>query len=233
MGRPFNGGSSPTDDPAQLRPANEEGSTEDESEEGGEGQEWILTGVEEWEDPSGGTLTEIHRAAEEGDTAALPALLDALSVSVDTLGPDSDTALHLAALYGHADCVRLLLDHGATASVRDEDGGVALHDAAAGGYTNICLMLLDADAACVNMRDDEGDTPLHNAARGGHEEVARLLVARGADATLKNEEALALLMGFTVPLQEFKTPAALADRGTPMRQFLQDLERQAAEPAPS
>lgn len=48
-------------------------------------------------------------------------------------GPDNDTALHLAALYGHAECVRLLLEHGATASVPDEDGGLALHDAAAGG----------------------------------------------------------------------------------------------------
>ena len=54
-------------------------------------------------------------------------------------------------------------------------------------YSDICQMLLDADASCVNVADNEGDTPLHNAARGGHEEVARLLVARGADATLKNE----------------------------------------------
>jgi ankyrin repeat protein len=45
-------------------------------------------------------------------------------------GADSDTALHLSALYGHADCVRLLLDSGARAEVADADGALPLHDAA-------------------------------------------------------------------------------------------------------
>lgn len=37
-------------------------------------------------------------------------------------GADSDTPLHLAALYGHAECVRLLLERGARADVADSDG---------------------------------------------------------------------------------------------------------------
>lgn len=45
-------------------------------------------------------------------------------------GEDSDTAIHLAALYGHADCVRVLLEAGARADVADADGALPLHDAA-------------------------------------------------------------------------------------------------------
>ncbi len=45
-------------------------------------------------------------------------------------GADSDTAIHLAALYGHIECVRLLLDNGARADVADADGALPLHDAA-------------------------------------------------------------------------------------------------------
>ena len=49
-------------------------------------------------------------------------------------GPDGDTALHLACLYGHLGCARALLDAGADADIiNEEDGSTALHDAAAGG----------------------------------------------------------------------------------------------------
>lgn len=85
-------------------------------------------------------------------------------------GADSDTAIHLAALYGHAECVRLLLQRGARADVADADGALPLHDAAAGGYLDICTMLLDAAPLTIDRGDSEGDTALHNAARGRCEE---------------------------------------------------------------
>jgi ankyrin repeat protein len=81
-------------------------------------------------------------------------------------GADSDTAIHLAALYGHTECVRLLLERGARADVADADGALPLHDAAAGGYAAICGLLLDAAPGCTDRGDAEGDTPLHNVRRG-------------------------------------------------------------------
>lgn len=44
--------------------------------------------------------------------------------SLAVQGADSDTPLHLAALYGHAECVRLLLERGARADVADSDGAL-------------------------------------------------------------------------------------------------------------
>ena len=52
-------------------------------------------------------------------------------------GSEGDTALHLAALYGHEACVRVLLAHGARVDAADEEGALPLHDAAAGGYHSI------------------------------------------------------------------------------------------------
>ncbi|PRW56241.1 ankyrin domain isoform A [Chlorella sorokiniana] len=190
--------------------------TESSSDEEG----WVAEGSDddneegEWQDPTGGALTAVFEAAEAGDVDELQEALGRLDVSIDTRGEDSDTAIHLAALYGHSECVRVLLAAGARADVADADGALPLHDAAAGGYVDICTMLLDAvGPSTIDRGDSEGDTPLHNAARGGHDAVVQLLLERGADATLQNDE--------------FKTPGQLAERGTPARQLLEEAQRQA------
>jgi len=45
----------------------------------------------------------------------------------------------------------------------------------------------------VNARDKEGDTALHDAARFGHAEVVRLLVAGGADLSIRNNAGFTAL----------------------------------------
>jgi ankyrin repeat protein len=170
-------------------------------------------GVEElWEDPStDDCLTSVFEAAEAGDADCLLRMIPHLDVSIDTWGPDSDSALHLAALYGHEECVQVLLSAGALPSVVDCDGAVPLHDAAAGGYTSICEMLLAATAPeerDVNRQDAEGDSPLHNAARGGHLDTCTVLVTLGADPTMRNAEG--------------KTPAMVAGGG-PVANMLEGL----------
>ncbi|KAJ6699221.1 hypothetical protein OIU79_012476 [Salix purpurea] len=75
---------------------------------------------------------------------------------------------------------------------KDEDGAIPLHDACAGGFTEIVQVLLNSasSAECVKRMletvDDEGDTPLHHAARGEHADVIRLLLASGASVTTPN-----------------------------------------------
>ncbi|KAF6264846.1 ankyrin repeat-containing domain protein [Scenedesmus sp. NREL 46B-D3] len=146
---------------------------------------------DEWVDPSGGVLVNIFAACEGGSMEQLGVNIQELrdtQYTVDTPGPDGDTALHLACLYGHQQCVELLLREGATADpVNPEDGTTPLHDAAAGGYAGIVQMLLErAGPGNVGLQDSDGDTPLHNAARGGHLAVVQQLLAAGAAPSVIN-----------------------------------------------
>eukprot|EP00882_Tetradesmus_deserticola_P008783 GHRQ01009263.1.p1 GENE.GHRQ01009263.1~~GHRQ01009263.1.p1 ORF type:complete len:250 (+),score=113.48 GHRQ01009263.1:212-961(+) len=146
---------------------------------------------DEWVDPSGGVLVNIFAACEEGSTEQLAVNMQELKgtqYTVDVPGPDGDTALHLACLYGHQQCVELLLQAGATASpVNPEDGTTPLHDAAAGGYAGIVQLLLEkADPGSIGLQDSDGDTPLHNAARGGHLAVVQQLLTAGAAPSVVN-----------------------------------------------
>lgn len=80
------------------------------------------------------------------------------------------TALHMAALNGHADCVLLLLDLMANVSaVTQQDatvldligpGSTALHFAACGGNTYCCQILISRGASC-DAQNANGWTPLH------------------------------------------------------------------------
>ncbi|KAL6133462.1 hypothetical protein ACLB2K_065697 [Fragaria x ananassa] len=100
--------------------------------------------------------------------------------------------LHLACLYGKLSCVQLLLERGANLEAKDEDGAIPLHDACAGGYTEIVQLLMNSanDTECVKRMleavDAEGDTPLHHAARGEHADIIRLLLTSGASPTKAN-----------------------------------------------
>ncbi len=215
MGVPFEGADAPPPPPREGDATSSSSGSENEG-----AAAWELgvgSDSEPWEDPSaGGALALVLRAAEHGDAAVLAQLLPELDVSVDAPGPDSDRAIHLAALYGHAECARVLLAAGARADVADDDGSWPAHDAAAGGYFEILRLLLDAAPAGVGPADAEGDTPLHNAARGGSLEAARLLLERGANARAANAAG--------------EAPAALAAPGSELRAA---LEAAAAEQAAS
>lgn len=102
-------------------------------------------------------------------------------------GPDGDTALHLAAVYGQASCVQALLENGADPTVEDHGNALALHDAASGGHLACARLLLSAAPGTVNAVDDDGDTPMHNAARADQPDMVSLLLCRGADAGLCNK----------------------------------------------
>ncbi|GBF91034.1 hypothetical protein Rsub_03889 [Raphidocelis subcapitata] len=129
---------------------------------------------EEWRDPSDGLLSAAFAACEAGAAAELAPLLPRLAEggwSLDTPGPDGDTALHVAALYGSAACAGALLAAGARVdALNPEDGTSALHDAAAGGYTAILEALARAARRQLAPLDGGG---------GGGEGAAAAAAAAG------------------------------------------------------
>lgn len=97
------------------------------------------------------------------------------------------TALEVAVVQGRPECVRLLLDAGA--SVRLGGGGernafsVIYFRSPAAGAGEIVAML-KAAGADLNAHDPRGSTPLSLATYCGNEEVVRALLSNGADVNM-------------------------------------------------
>jgi uncharacterized protein len=105
---------------------------------------------------------------------------DALSART----PEGFTALHLAAFFGGAPAVRVLLAAGAPADAdADNERSVRpLHSATASRDHDAVRALLEAGAD-PNVRQQGGYTPLLQAAHADDPELAELLLAHGADRT--------------------------------------------------
>ncbi|KAJ1559955.1 hypothetical protein HK405_008770 [Cladochytrium tenue] len=107
-------------------------------------------------------------------------LLTALGVSVNARGDSyvrENTALHMAALNGHANVVTLLIDLEADLNAVNLDGNTPLHLASEVGATDVVAQLL-AGGAAVDSRNRSQATPIHLAAANGNlVSVARLLDA--------------------------------------------------------
>lgn len=70
-------------------------------------------------------------------------------------------------------------------------------------HVDIAALLIKFDA-CVNATDKWAFTPLHEAAQKGRTQLCALLLAHGADPTLRNQEGQSALDLVTVRLCPFK-----------------------------
>jgi ankyrin repeat protein len=131
---------------------------------------------------------DVHAAAKNGDTDEVAALLSMDNRLTRTFDADGWSPLHLAAHYGHADVVSLLLHNNAPVDLRSANqmANTALHAALAGRRANVVPVLLDAGAD-VNARQHGGWTALHAAAANGDRALVELLLSRGADAAIAND----------------------------------------------
>uniref|UniRef100_A0A8D3CGR9 Ankyrin repeat domain 52 n=1 Tax=Scophthalmus maximus TaxID=52904 RepID=A0A8D3CGR9_SCOMX len=84
------------------------------------------------------------------------------------------SALMLATLGRHTDCVHILLEKGANADAADIKGFTALHRAMLDSED--CVSALLEHGASALCRDSQGRTPLHLAASCGHTELLRSLL---------------------------------------------------------
>ncbi|XP_069701751.1 golgin subfamily A member 6-like protein 24 isoform X6 [Periplaneta americana] len=146
----------------------------------------ILANLEQKDSQS---RTELHRAAERGDTHRVQLLLDAGSL-VNAEDRNGRTPLWLAACEGRQDACRVLLAAGSRLDLKSRPSGrTALHAAAAGGHRAVCELLL---AAGARPSEPDGDldqwTALHYAACRGRAPVVQLLLQHGAERGARDKE---------------------------------------------
>jgi ankyrin repeat protein len=91
-------------------------------------------------------LAPLHMAAVEGRTNTVKSLLNDGGYDVDSVDDLGITPLFYAALGGHQDVVRLLLETDADVNRKNEDGLSPLHAAALGGHEEMVVLLLKSGA---------------------------------------------------------------------------------------
>ena len=129
---------------------------------------------------------DVFEAAALGRTERVRELLDEDPALVDGWSVDGFMPLHLAAFFGHADTVSLLVDRGAPTdpvSRHEFIKATPLHSAVAqegAADLRTVEVLLDAGAP-VNATAEGGGTPLHSAAFNGDTAIVKALLDRGAD----------------------------------------------------
>jgi ankyrin repeat protein len=190
---------------------------------------WIDQGAE-WPDDVAGEVegapadpgaVRLMEALRNADDAGFKAELATNPASAGARGVGGNTPLMYGALYGNAESVRTLLEHGANPNVSNNEGTTALMWAV--DSVEKTRLLLDAGAA-IDARTEGGRTALLIAAgRHGSTNVVKLLINRGANAAViaenrttalqlaarsGDEEAMRLLLAHGANLKA-DAPAAL------------------------
>jgi ankyrin repeat protein len=161
---------------------------------------------------SGGGFTPLVFAVVKNDVASIKTLLKAGADPNYTLASGAKP-LTVALSYGNTNAALALLDGGAIITARDRAGNTPLHVAAQQGDLAVVKALI-AKGADVNLRTPKSmaggaarggggggrgpaageQTPLMLAAKADHEDVMRVLVAAGADPSIRAQDGSNLLM---------------------------------------
>lgn len=107
-------------------------------------------------------------------------------MSRDDLPLRNETALHLACMHGCDAALEILLNAGASTSVRNyEHLRTPLHIAVMRGHDSAALLLISR-TACLDAPDDNFDTPLHLAVKNGSPKLVSAFLRAGANIESQN-----------------------------------------------
>ncbi|XP_046580618.1 kinase D-interacting substrate of 220 kDa-like [Haliotis rubra] len=130
----------------------------------------------------------LHWACMGGDRETVEYVLSLDGMDVNSRGWRSWTPVMRAAREGHRHVVEFLVSRGADVSLVDDVGNNILHWACMGGDRETVEYVLSLDVVDVNSRGWRSWTPVMRAAREGHRHVVELLVSRGADVSLVDDD---------------------------------------------
>ena len=135
-----------------------------------------------WKEAKG----KLVSCAEDGHLKCIVSLLR-IGVNPDIPDKLNKTALMKASWKGHADIVRLLMEHDANPNLRDKSRGeTALMEASKWRHREIVALLLDHGAA-PDIQDEWKNTALIIASWFGHVDIVRLLLDHNADPNSPNK----------------------------------------------
>lgn len=136
--------------------------------------------------------TPLHAAAQKGSVEICHVLLQA-GANINAVDKQQRTPLMEAVVNNHLEVARYMVQRGGCVYNKEEDGSTCLHHAAKIGNLEMVGLLLSTGQVDVNAQDSGGWTPIIWAAEHKHIEVIRMLLTRGADVTLTdNEENICL-----------------------------------------
>ncbi|KAF0688198.1 hypothetical protein As57867_020103, partial [Aphanomyces stellatus] len=125
--------------------------------------------------------TALMHACELGRNDAVAFLLSRDNIQVDfKCGHFGISTLISASMNGHAEVVRMLLDHGGVdINVVERNGISALISASMNGHAEVVRMLLDHGGVDINVVEMWDNSALIRASENGHAEVVRMLLDHG------------------------------------------------------
>ncbi|MFN8061734.1 MAG: ankyrin repeat domain-containing protein [Vicinamibacterales bacterium] len=156
----------------------------------------------------GDGMTALHWAAMNGDADIAGMLLYGGANTRATTRLGGYTALHLAAQNGRTPVIQALLKSAALVNAVTSTGATPLMLAAASGDLDAVTALVDGKADVNATETANGQTALMFAAAVDRAAVVKLLMARGADATVATK--VVDLRGVTAPEEDLQEEIRIA-----------------------
>lgn len=127
-------------------------------------------------------VMEFLAAIREGDLDEAKTIYNVKKLDPNVVGPQGETALHLASRAGYLDFVKFLLEEKADVNQKERRRKFALHLASSNGHVDIVKVLIEAGSYLDNV-DKFGRSPLMWATACGYVEVVKVLLEAGASVT--------------------------------------------------